>query len=57
MITPKTASLQDRLARWFAEMPRRRKALWVGLSLIIGPITATATILALDGLDRLLARA
>jgi hypothetical protein len=57
MIAPKTAPLQDRLALWLAAMPRRRKALWVGLSVMIGPITATATILLLDSLDRLLTRA
>ena len=57
MVASKIASLQDRLARWIAAMPRRRKALWVGLSLVIGPITATLAILLLDGADRLLARA
>jgi len=53
----KTAPIKDRLARWLAVMPRRRKALWIGLTMAIGPITATATILLLDSLDRVLARA
>jgi hypothetical protein len=56
MPASKTALVQDRLARWLAAMPARRKALWVGLAMVIGPITATAAILLLSGVDRLLAR-
>ena len=56
MSDSKTARVQDRLARWLAAMPARRKALWVALTMVIGPITATATILLLSGMDRLLAR-
>src|ERR1700679_3732223 len=40
MTPPKTMSLPDHLARWLAALPRRRKALWVGLAMAIGPITA-----------------
>ena len=56
MSASKTALVQDRLARWLAAMPARRKALWVGLAMVIGPITATVAILLLSGVDRLLAR-
>ncbi len=56
MSASKTARVQDRLARWLAAMPARRKALWIGLAMFIGPLTATAAILALSGMDRLLAR-
>jgi hypothetical protein len=56
MAASKTALAQDRLARWLAAMPSRRKVLWFGLAMVIGPITATAAILLLSGVDRLLAR-
>jgi len=56
MAASKTALAQDRLVRWLDAMPARRKALWIGLTMLIGPITATAAILLLSGVDRLLAR-